>query len=301
MYVYPSVTHYFSHLPDSHRIALLTLSVTLFWWLENRQGWRMGYSRWPHALTNAAFMLTGGAVQLLLGYLLLNALNWTNLHHWGLAHQLPFADQPLVHFVASFLILDFLEYIYHVVMHRYRYLWRFHAVHHADPIMDVSTVLREHPGETFIRLTCLLLWVFVSGVTFWALMARQVIQIVSNVAAHAHLRLPDKLDRVLSWVFITPNSHHVHHHQSQPFTDSNYGDVLSIWDRLFGTFREMNADAIVFGLDTMPEPAEGATFGYLLMQPFRPEIDELPPGSSESQIMPVGVGSFTAKPPNEVF
>lgn len=272
-----ALTTYFSHVPDSHRVAVLTLSVTLFWWLENRQGWQMNYPRWPHALTNAAFMLTGGLVQLLLGYLLLNALNWTNLHHWGLARHLPYANQPFVHFLASFLILDLLEYVYHLFMHRYTYLWRFHAVHHADPSVDVSTVLREHPGETFIRLTFLLFWVFISGVTFWALMARQFIQIVSNVAAHAHYRLPDRLDRVLSWVFITPNAHHVHHHESQPYTDSNYGDVLSIWDRLFGTFRQMKAEAIVFGLDTMPEPVQGVTFRQLLSQPFQPApTDEYP-------------------------
>ena len=283
MNFWPTVIHYFAHIPDSHRIALLTLSITLFWWLENRQGWRMTYPRWPHALTNAAFMLTGGLVQLLLGYSLLNALNWTSLHHWGLAWHLPYANLPLVHFLGAFFILDLLEYLYHVVMHRYSYLWRFHAVHHADPSMDVSTVLREHPVETFIRLTFLLLWVFVSGVTFWALMARQFVQIVSNVAAHAHYRLPDLLDRVLSWVFITPNAHHVHHHESQPFTDSNYGDVLSIWDRLFGTFRRMKAEAIVFGLDSMPEAIQGVTFRQLLVQPFRPTIGNSQPEPSENQ------------------
>jgi sterol desaturase/sphingolipid hydroxylase (fatty acid hydroxylase superfamily) len=274
---FPAFQQYFTHLPDSHRIGLLTLSVTLFWWLENQQGWRMTYPRWPHALTNATFTLTGGLVQLLLGYSLLKALNWTSLHQWGLTRHMPFANQPLVHFLAAFLILDLLEYLYHRLMHRYAYLWRFHAVHHADPSVDVSTVLREHPGETFIRLTFLVLWVFVSGVTFWALMARQFVQIISNVAAHAHYRLPDRLDQVLSWVLITPNAHHVHHHESQPFTDSNYGDVLSIWDRVFGTFRKMNAEAIVFGLDSMPEPAGGATFLRLLGQPFRPApADEYP-------------------------
>lgn len=211
----------------------------------------------------------GGIVQLFFGYLLLNTLGWTAHQQWGLIRLLPLNQHPLLIFALSFLLLDLLEYVYHVLMHRYGYLWRFHAVHHADPALDVSTVLREHPGETIIRLTFLLVWVFISGITFWALIARQFIQIVSNVAAHAHLRLPERLDRVLSLVLVTPNMHHVHHHESQPFTDSNYGDVLSIWDRLFGTFRPMQAGQIVFGLDTVNEPIEGVSFGHLLRQPFR--------------------------------
>jgi sterol desaturase/sphingolipid hydroxylase (fatty acid hydroxylase superfamily) len=263
-----SLIHYFSNVPDGHRVLLLTVSVTLFWWLENPALLLADSSRWHHALTNATFVFLGAFVQLVFGYSLLNALNWTAHHHWGLVRLLPIAQHPLLGFVLSFLLLDLLEYTYHVLMHRYGYLWRFHAVHHADPALDVSTVLREHPGETAIRLAFLLVWVFISGITFWALMARQFVQIVSNVAAHAHLRLPERLDRVLSWLLVTPNMHQVHHHESQPYTDSNYGDVLSIWDRLFGTFRRMQANQLIFGLDTIREPLNGASFGHLLRQPF---------------------------------
>ena len=270
-----SFVHYFSNVPDAHRVLLLTLSVTLFWWLENPRSLFANMRRRKHALTNATFVLLGAIVQLFFGYSLLNTLDWTANHQWGIVRLLPVEQHPLLGFVLSFLLLDLLEYVYHVFMHRYGYLWRFHAVHHADPALDVSTVLREHPGETAIRLTFLLVWAFVSGITFWALMARQFVQIVSNVAAHAHLRLPEQLDRILSRVLVTPNMHHVHHHEKQPYTDSNYGDVLSIWDRLFGTFRRMQASEIVFGLDTVNEPLDGVTFRHLLVQPFRKiPIDE---------------------------
>ncbi len=269
-----SLIHYFSNVPDLHRALLLTVSVTLFWWLENPRSPFTNTRRRQHALTNATFVFFGAIVQLFLGYSLLNTLNWTAHHHWGLVRLLPVDGHPLLGFALSFLLLDLLEYVYHVLMHRYSYLWRFHAVHHADPALDVSTVLREHPGETAIRLAFLLVWVFVSGITFWALMARQFVQIVSNVAAHAHLRLPEQFDQVLSWVLVTPNVHHVHHHRSQPYTDSNYGDVLSIWDRLFGTFRQMKTSEIVFGLDTVNEPLDGVSFGHLLAQPFQGIPDE---------------------------
>ncbi|RYC66717.1 sterol desaturase family protein [Spirosoma sordidisoli] len=264
-----SLIRYFANVPDVHRVLLLTVSIAFFWWLEHAKSLVATGRSWHHALTNATFVFTGAIVQLFFGYALLNTLNWTAHHHWGLVRLLPVDQHPVLDFALSFLLLDLLEYTYHVFMHRYGYLWRFHAVHHADPAMDVSTVLREHPGETAIRLAFLTVWVFISGITFWALMARQFIQIVSNVAAHAHLRLPEQLDRVLSWVLVTPNMHHVHHHEKQPYTDSNYGDVLSIWDRLFSTFRRMRAEQIVFGLDTVNEPVEGVSFGHLLMQPFQ--------------------------------
>ena len=268
------IIRYFAQAPSLHRVFLLAGSMGLFWLLENRQHWRLAYPRWSHARTNALFVLGGAVVQILLGYAQLHELSWTSHHHWGLLAQLPLTAHPLIRCLLAFLLLDFLEYVYHVLMHRFSYLWRFHAVHHADAAMDVSTLLREHPGETLVRLLFLLGWVFISGVTFWALMLRQFIQIVSNVAAHAHYRLPDGLDRVLSWVLVTPNSHHVHHHRSQPFTDSNYGDVLSIWDRLFGTFRRLKADEVVFGLDTQPEPITGVSFYRLVTQPFRAATSE---------------------------
>ncbi|GAB3927059.1 sterol desaturase family protein [Larkinella terrae] len=292
------VTQYFAHVPDSHRIGLLIFTIALFWHLENRQDWRLDFRRWRHALTNARFTLVDGLVQVFLGLLLLKELDWIDTHNWGLVRHLPFADNSFVHFMAVFLILDLLEYCYHVVMHRYGYLWRFHAVHHADPHVDVSTVLREHPGETFIRLTFLLLWVLVTGPAFWALMARQFIQIIANVAAHANYRLPESVDRVVSYVLVTPNVHHVHHHMEQPYTDSNYGDVLSIWDRLFGTYSTLAVDKIVFGLDTHPEPTDGASFNHLLLQPFQPGVadEEFPsPEVWSPEVNPVSVSAESAR------
>lgn len=264
-----SVINYFATLPDSHRVVLLGITLLAFWVLENRQRWNLVYPRWRHALTNAQFTVVSGVVQFLIGILLIKELDWVDQHQWGLGQLFCWGDHPFLHFVIVFLLLDFLEYVYHVFMHRYANLWRFHAVHHADPHVDVSTVLREHPGETLIRLSFLLFFVLVSGTTFWALMARQVIQIVSNVVSHAHIRLSDKLDKILSFVLVTPNVHHVHHHLEQPYTDSNYGDVLTIWDRLFGTYRSMVVQDLHFGLDTHPEPIGGETFVNLLCQPFQ--------------------------------
>ena len=144
----------------------------------------------------------------------------------------------------------------------------FHIVHHSDTVVDVSTTLREHPAENFIRLTFTLLWVFLSGAMLWVLVLRQIIQVVTTLFAHMNYHLPEKTDNVIGWVFITPNLHHVHHHYQQPYTDCNYGDVLSIWDRLFGTFQKLPAKNLVFGVDTHMKNEESSNFKSLLKIPF---------------------------------
>lgn len=153
-------------------------------------------------------------------------------------------------------------------MHKIKRLWMFHVVHHSDLAVDVSTTLREHPGENLIRNSFTLIWIFISGTFFWVLVLRQLIQVSSNIFSHIHYRLPEKLDRIVGWIFITPNLHHVHHHYKQPYTDCNYGDVLSIWDRMFGTFSRLSASKIIFGVDTYMTESENSRYGSLIKMPF---------------------------------
>lgn len=220
-------------------------------------------------MKNALFVFTAIPVQLLLGFAFNALFHWNQAHHYGLINWLSVSQSLLAEFIVTFLILDLFEYLYHVLMHRYKILWRFHVVHHSDPVVDVSSTLREHPGETSIRLFFTLIWVAISGAAFWAVMLRQLIQIFSNVLAHSNLRLPEKLDRVVGLVFITPNLHHVHHHDTQPYTDENFGDVLSIWDRMFGTFGRLQKEQVRFGIDTVQGPEHLDRFGKLLVIPFK--------------------------------
>jgi sterol desaturase/sphingolipid hydroxylase (fatty acid hydroxylase superfamily) len=95
-----------------------------------------------------------------------------------------------------------------------------------------------------------MLWVLVSGASMEVLILRQTFQTVANIFAHTALRLPDGPNSIIEWIFVTPNFHHVHHHFQMPATNYNYGDVFSVWDRLFGTSARMPSQEIVFGLDT---------------------------------------------------
>ncbi|WP_435357704.1 sterol desaturase family protein [Emticicia sp. SJ17W-69] len=263
-----AIIQYFNHVPDSHRVAVLFFAIFFTWNFENILAFHFNYSKWKHAFTNASFMLWDAPVQLLLGFLFNLLLVWNENHPFGIINHLGIQN-PVLLFIISFLLLDFFEYVYHVIMHKFHAFWLFHLVHHSDQNLDVSTTLREHPIETSIRLSFTLLWVFLSGVSFWMLMARQFIQIISNVTAHANLRLSERNDNFLSYFLVTPNMHQVHHHYVLPYTDSNYGDVLSIWDRLFGTFRKMKYEDLVFGVDKEMDKEKLKEFSCLLSMPFR--------------------------------
>jgi sterol desaturase/sphingolipid hydroxylase (fatty acid hydroxylase superfamily) len=262
----------FQHFIAGHGSQIqLFLFVGLFfisWNIENINGILFNYKKWKHAFINAPFILTNIPGQLLLGFAFVKIIEWTTQHQFGFLYHLTIGKNSLLLFIASFVFLDLGEYVYHVTMHKVKRLWMFHIVHHSDPVVDVSTTLREHPGENFIRLSFTLLWVFISGTVFWALMLRQVIQVFTTFFAHMNYRLPEKVDSVIGLVFITPNLHQVHHHYKQPYTDCNYGDVFSFWDRLFGTFKKLPAKDLVFGVDTYMQKGDTENFKAVIVIPF---------------------------------
>lgn len=238
------------------------------WNIENIAGIIFNYKKWKHAFINAPFIFTSIPGQMLLGVTFVKTIEWTTLHQFGFLYNLHFGKSSFMLFLVTFIFLDFGEFTYHVIMHKVKRLWMFHVVHHSDNVVDVSTTLREHPGENFIRLSFTLLWVFLSGAAFWVLMLRQIIQAFTTLFAHMNYRLPEKVDRIIGLIFITPNLHQVHHHYKQPYTDCNYGDVLSIWDRLFGTLKKLPVEDLIFGVDTYMQKSDSGSFKSLLKIPF---------------------------------
>jgi len=266
------MSNHFEHFISLHSEMLqIFIFISIFfitWNIENIAGVVFNYKKWKHAFVNAPFIFTNIPGQLLLGVAFAKIIEWTTLHHFGFLYLLPLSKSPFLLFIATFVFLDFGEYIYHIIMHKVKGLWMFHSVHHSDNVVDVSTTFREHPGENIIRLSITLLWVFLSGAVFWALILRQIIQVFTTLFAHINYELPNKVDSLLGLVFITPNLHHVHHHYQKPYTDSNYGDVLSIWDRMFGTFKKLNSKELVYGLDTYMEKKDNSNFRSLFKIPF---------------------------------
>jgi sterol desaturase/sphingolipid hydroxylase (fatty acid hydroxylase superfamily) len=254
----------------STQSLLFTLLMLVLWFGEDfisPQGrtWR---SKWRHTSLNFLFVALVLPVQLVMTVFISMSCSWVVANHWGLIQLIPWHTNIWVRCIVLFLMLDFLDYVYHRFMHGVGGLWRFHRVHHCDQIMDVSTTVREHPGETFIRTVILIVWVFISGASMGILILRQTAGTIANITSHTHRRVPEPWGRILGWLFMTPNLHHVHHHYQLPHTDRNFGDVLSIWDRMFGTFSELSEEKTVFGLDTHMDEKRTSSFVSVAKMPF---------------------------------
>jgi sterol desaturase/sphingolipid hydroxylase (fatty acid hydroxylase superfamily) len=166
----------------------------------------------------------------------------------------PIAD-PWVSFVAAFLLLDFLNYAVHRCQHAVPFLWRFHALHHSDPDVDVTTSVRHHPIEYLIAAGFYWAAVLALGVPAIMVLIHSLAVFAAAALTHGNISLPEWLERLLRPVVITLDLHLVHHSIEFSRENWNYGAVLSIWDRLFGTYAQISRvdrDRLVFGVRELP-------------------------------------------------
>ncbi|WP_215237523.1 sterol desaturase family protein [Dyadobacter helix] len=265
-----SIINYFGHIPSAHRSAILVGGIMFFWLLEG--GWplfRFGYHKWKHAGVNFFFTFTTILVNFPLAFILLKASDWTTRNHFGLMQWLD--GLPLwIRSAVSLLCLDLVgAWLAHWTQHKTKFLWRFHIIHHADPFVDTTTANRHHPGESLVRFIFTTLAVIIAGAPMWLVFLYQSMSVVLSQFNHANISLPVWIDRIVNKVLVTPNMHHVHHHYRQPYTDSNYGNIFSVWDRAFGTYKDLSTGDIVYGIDTHPKPEENGRIINLLGIPFQ--------------------------------
>ncbi len=189
-------------------------------------------------------------------------------HGWGLLAMVNWPDW--VEVVIAMLILDLVIWAQHLITHKIPILWRLHQVHHADTDMDVTTAIRFHPIEIALSMLLKITVVYALGPTAFAVILFEILLNGSAMFNHANIRLPQKLDRIVRLLIVTPDMHRVHHSDIRQEHDSNYGFSLSIWDRIFGTYvaqPEKGHDAMTIGLrwqDKRP-----LNLGWNLLLPFR--------------------------------
>ncbi len=265
-----AIVDYFATIPSSHRAAILAGGIAFFWvWESAAPLFRFDYRKWPHALVNLFFTVTTIVVNFVLAFLLLRASEWAVTSRVGALFLVP--ALPLwVQAVAGLLLLDLIgAWLAHFVEHKTPLLWRLHLIHHSDTHIDTTSANRHHPGESVIRFVFTLAAVVVTGAPMWLVFLYQSLSVVLSQFNHANIALPAALDRALSWVIVSPDMHKVHHHYVLPYTDSNYGNVFSVWDRLFGTFMSLERAKLVYGIDTHMDPKEHTTVGALMTMPLR--------------------------------
>jgi sterol desaturase/sphingolipid hydroxylase (fatty acid hydroxylase superfamily) len=174
--------------------------------------------------------------------------------------------------ILGLLILDLIgAYLIHLVEHKVKWMWRFHMIHHADNEVDTTTANRHHPVESIFRAVFTLLAVFIAGCPMWLVMLYQSLSVFLSQFNHANIRLPVWLDAAIAYVVVSPNMHKVHHHYKRPQTDTNYGNIFSFWDRLFGTYISTPINQITYGLDVL-EGRDSYNIKDQLALPFNSEI-----------------------------
>ena len=265
-----TLIHYFETIPSSHRSIILVGGITFFWLLEGAVPlFSFKYNKWKHAWPNLFFTATTIIINFALAFLLLKTADWVQANNFGLINWLP--EMPLwLYVLLGVLFLDFFgAYLAHLVEHKVKPLWMVHLVHHSDHKVDTTTANRHHPIESVIRFTFTLVGVFLVGTPIGIIMLYQSMSLVFTQLTHANIKMPKKLDKVLSYVIVSPDMHKVHHHNLLPYTDSNYGNIFSIWDRLLGTYMELDREKIVYGVDTFPDEVKNSSLKELLKQPFQ--------------------------------
>lgn len=261
---------YFSTIPSSHRSLILVAGITIFWLIENAFPlFNFNYKKWQHASINIFLTFTTIVVNFCLAFILLKSADWTIANHFGILQWLPqMSLWPYA--LVGLLLLDLIgAYLVHLVEHKTKLLWRFHLIHHTDTWIDTTSANRHHPGESVIRFVFTTLGVLIVGSPMWMVFLYQTLSVVATQFNHANISLPKKLDTILSYFIVSPDMHKVHHHHVLPYTDSNYGNIFSVWDRLFGTFMALPKEEIVYGIDTHRNPKEHNQLKNLLKIPFQ--------------------------------
>jgi sterol desaturase/sphingolipid hydroxylase (fatty acid hydroxylase superfamily) len=199
---------------------------------------------------------------------------WCQGNQFGLIHWFGMPVWAII--LTAVLGLDFFGgWVVHILEHKVPLLWRIHVVHHADNNVDVTTGLRHHPFEAINRWIFFTAGAFLLGLPVYAIMISQTLNSMFTMFTHANIALPQWLDKAISYVFISPNMHKVHHHWKQPYTDSNYGTTFSIWDRLLGTYTFLEPNKLRYGLDRYYNNTDDEKLGELIKSPFTIDSNNL--------------------------
>ena len=262
---------YFETISAAHRSIILVGGLTLFWALEGGIPLtRFDYKKWNHALPNLFFTGTTIIINFILAFLLLNTSDWTVINQFGILNWIP--SLPLwLEILIGVMLLDLIgAYLAHWAEHKIKPLWMIHLVHHSDHKVDTTTANRHHPLESFVRFGFTLFGVFIIGTDMGIVMMYQSLSLILTQFNHANIKLPKKIDLMISYFLVSPDMHKTHHHYRLPYTDSNFGNIFSIWDHIFGTFLPFDRKKLIYGVDVFYDEEANGKLSTLLKQPFQP-------------------------------
>lgn len=250
------------------RYLVAAIVLAALWTIEASVPMFVGRSRrLSHIISNLGLAAINAVVAYFFAFGILAVTEWARANDFGL---LRLVELPVwVNWALALLLFDCWQYWWHRINHRVPLFWRFHAVHHADAELDASSGVRFHTVEMIFSFLARLLVLPLIGLTIPQLLVYEAVSLPVILFHHSNMRLPGSVDRVLRCFIVTPWMHYVHHSDWQPETDSNYSSFLSVWDRLFGSFRlRAKPQEINLGLSNW-QTHEWRSLSGMLTAPFR--------------------------------
>lgn len=266
-----SFVNFWENIAPWQRMAILMGGMILFWVIEGAYPlFKFSFKRYKHAGVNLVFLGTTVLLNIVLGVITIAVCAWTTRHNFGLLNWLNWPVWATI-LLGVFMMDFFSQYLPHYAMHKVKWMWKFHMIHHSDTKVDVTTGTRHHPGEWVFREGTTIIGAFLLGLPIWLYFLYRSISAIFTHFNHANIRVPQWLDRPISWIFVSPNMHKVHHHYKRPYTDTNYANIFSLWDRLFGTFAYEDPRNLRYGLDVLEDTTD-ENLRYQLKLPFNKNI-----------------------------
>jgi sterol desaturase/sphingolipid hydroxylase (fatty acid hydroxylase superfamily) len=268
-----NLLQFFETIPSSTRTIFLISGLTFFLLLESGIPlFKFKYKKLKHAILNLSLTLMTLVINLIGAGLILKVSVFNSTNYSGIINIKESTLFPLgLQIFLAVILLDFIgAWLIHFLEHRTKWMWKFHIIHHTDQTVDVTTGLRHHPIEAIFRLTFTIIAILISGASIGMVMLYQTISAFSAHFSHANFKTTENLDKLLSWILVTPRFHRIHHHFILPHTDRNFGNIFSIWDRIFKTNTNVGEhEDLKFGLDTHMSKNEITNLKILLIIPFQ--------------------------------
>ena len=208
-------------------------------------------------------------LRLTLPILALEAAFWAKDAQWGLLHAITLS--PLLQILLTILFFDFLIYFQHFLLHKIPFLWRLHAAHHTDPDVDASTALRFHPVEILFSMGIKISAAIALGAHPLGIIIFEILLSSMAIFNHTNVSLPKKWEGAIRSLVVTPDMHRIHHSVRQGERDSNFGFILSLWDRILGTYKKDASAEMSLGLPPA-RPSDSTRPLWLLRLPLQSDV-----------------------------
>lgn len=259
--------HFFETMSTGQKLAWVFICLSFNWLLEaGLPLFRFEYKKLRHIGVNLIFLACSMVINLLFGIATVSLFAWMGANEIGLLHlvELPIWVELLI----AVMLLDLVgQYWVHYLLHTYAWMWKFHMIHHSDTHVDATTGTRHHPGDYFMREVFALGVIVLIGLPLGFYLFYRIATIFFAYFTHANINMPLWLDKAISYVLVSPNMHKFHHHFERPWTDTNFGNIFSFWDRIFGTFVYDDPKKIQYGLDVLDGSLD-ENVGYQFQIPF---------------------------------